>query len=155
MPSASPTIPSATGCRKAEGAIQRHAFLARLSLEVEAVRLGVAVRGLRPSLAEIDAVRADPDALPQLVDDWLAADAFGQTVKDMHAELFLLRADTAYQLPVKGILEERGYNQADLHFSTVEAPLEKVFPASDRARDVRDALERWSRQAGGVWAGPR
>ena len=26
---------------------------------------------------------------------------------------------------------------------TVEAPLEKVFPASDRARDVRDAMLRW------------
>src|SRR5262245_32084564 len=31
---------------------------------------------------------------------------------------------------------------------TVEAPLEKVFPASQRARDVRDALETWARGAG-------
>jgi hypothetical protein len=31
---------------------------------------------------------------------------------------------------------------------TVEAPLEKVFPASGRARDVRDALERAARGAG-------
>lgn len=31
---------------------------------------------------------------------------------------------------------------------TVEAPLEKVFPASDRARDVRDVLEREAREAG-------
>lgn len=31
---------------------------------------------------------------------------------------------------------------------TVEAPLEKVFPASQRARDVRDALEGWARAAG-------
>ena len=31
---------------------------------------------------------------------------------------------------------------------TVEAPLEKIFPASDRARDVRDALEREARAAG-------
>lgn len=31
---------------------------------------------------------------------------------------------------------------------TVEAPLEKVFPASGRARDVRDALEREAREAG-------
>ena len=36
----------------------------------------------------------------------------------------------------------------DLGVPTVEAPLEKVFPASDRARDVRDALERWAREAG-------
>ena len=31
---------------------------------------------------------------------------------------------------------------------TVEAPLQKVFPASQRARDVRDALETWARDAG-------
>jgi predicted Rossmann fold flavoprotein len=31
---------------------------------------------------------------------------------------------------------------------TIEAPLEKVFPASQRARDVRDALERWAVGAG-------
>ena len=37
---------------------------------------------------------------------------------------------------------------ATLGVPTVEAPLEKVFPASQRARDVRDALERWARAAG-------
>ena len=31
---------------------------------------------------------------------------------------------------------------------TVAEPLDKVFPASHRARDVRDALERWARGAG-------
>jgi predicted Rossmann fold flavoprotein len=31
---------------------------------------------------------------------------------------------------------------------TLAEPLEKVFPASHRARDVRDALERWARAAG-------
>jgi len=31
---------------------------------------------------------------------------------------------------------------------TVDAPMEKVFPKSDRARDVRDALEREARAAG-------
>ncbi|MBX2796457.1 MAG: DUF1585 domain-containing protein [Myxococcales bacterium] len=68
----------------------------------------------------------DPAALATLVDGWLDGPAFGQTVKDLHAELFLLRADTNFQLPVQGILEDRGYNQADVHFSTVEAPLEFV-----------------------------
>ena len=37
---------------------------------------------------------------------------------------------------------------ARLGVPTVEAPLEKVFPASGRARDVRDALEREAREAG-------
>jgi len=36
----------------------------------------------------------------------------------------------------------------ELGVPTVTAPLEKVFPASQRARDVRDALERWARAAG-------
>ena len=35
-----------------------------------------------------------------------------------------------------------------LGVATVEEPLEKIFPASHRARDVRDALERWARAAG-------
>ncbi len=35
-----------------------------------------------------------------------------------------------------------------LGVETREAPLEKVFPASDRARDVRDAMEQWARDAG-------
>jgi hypothetical protein len=37
---------------------------------------------------------------------------------------------------------------AELGVPTVEAPLEKVFPASQRAKDVRDALEGWARSAG-------
>ena len=36
----------------------------------------------------------------------------------------------------------------ELGVETVEAPLEKVFPRSGRARDVRDALARWAREAG-------
>lgn len=36
----------------------------------------------------------------------------------------------------------------ELGVATVEAPLDKVFPASDRARDVRDALEGWARGRG-------
>jgi predicted Rossmann fold flavoprotein len=37
---------------------------------------------------------------------------------------------------------------AELGVETVEAPLEKVFPKTGRARDVRDALEREARAAG-------
>jgi len=35
-----------------------------------------------------------------------------------------------------------------LGVATVEAPLEKVFPASQRAKDVRDALVRWAGSGG-------
>ncbi len=90
------------------------------------VRSSLTLRGIRPSLAELEQVEADPSAVDTLVDAWLASDDFGETVKDLHAELFLVRADTTYQLPVLGLLTERGYSQADLHHSTVEAPLELV-----------------------------
>ncbi len=35
----------------------------------------------------------------------------------------------------------------ELGVETSEAPLEKVFPTSGRARDVRDALQRWATEA--------
>src|SRR5688500_5840302 len=86
------------------------------------VRASMAVRGLRPFIDEIDRIAADPDALGGLVDGWMSSDAFGAMIEDLHAELYLLRADTNYQLPVMGILADRGYNQADLHQSTVDGP---------------------------------
>lgn len=66
-----------------------------------------------------------------------AAALFGKA-----AERFLLPA--LWQLPPTAVRER--FHQ--LGVPTVEAPLEKVFPASDRARDVRDALERAAREAG-------
>src|SRR5688572_28200446 len=85
-------------------------------------RASMAVRGIPASLDEIRSIQQDPDALTGLVEGWLGSEAFGDTVEDLHAELYLLRADTNYQLPVMGPLEERGYDQADVHFSTVSAP---------------------------------
>lgn len=98
----------------------------RLSPAEHLARASLAVRGLRPSVAELEAVRTDPEALEGLVDQWLASDAFGATVEDLHAELYLLRDDTNYQLPVRGIVQEKGFDQGDLHFSTTAAPLKLV-----------------------------
>ncbi len=89
-------------------------------------RASMAVRGLRPSLDEIAQIEADPASLGGMLDGWMTGDAFAETIKDLHAELYLLRADTNFQLPVAGIVEQGGYSQGDLHRSTVEAPLELV-----------------------------
>ena len=67
-----------------------------------------------------------------------AARLFGK-----QGERFLRRALRA--LPPQAVRERFD----SLGVPTVEAPLEKVFPASDKARDVRDALVSWA-QAGGV-----
>lgn len=90
------------------------------------VRVSMALRGLRPSQAEIDAVRADPAAIDGIVDAYVQSPEFGETIKDLHAELLLLRTDTQFQLPVEGPLEEMGANQADIYYSTTESPLRFV-----------------------------
>lgn len=88
------------------------------------VRASVAVRGTRPTVEEIEAVRVDPDALEGLVAGWLDSPEFGRTVRDMWAEILLLRNDTFNQLPALGPLEGRDLD--DLYQGTVEEPLALV-----------------------------
>ena len=90
------------------------------------VRASLTLRGIRPSPDEVQLVADDPSQLEVLVDEWLESEHFGETVKDLHAELFLLRTDTTFQLPVLGTLADEGYTQSQVHYSTVEAPLELV-----------------------------
>jgi hypothetical protein len=87
-----------------------------------AVRASVALRGLRPSADELAMVEADPSSLADLVDAWVASEAFGDTVTDYHAELLLVRADIIEPLPPLGPLE--GYNLHEMSASLAEAPLE-------------------------------
>ncbi|QDU67503.1 NAD(P)/FAD-dependent oxidoreductase [Engelhardtia mirabilis] len=70
-----------------------------------------------------------------------AAALFGK-----EAERFLLPA--LWNLPPAAVRER--FHQ--LGVPTVEAPLEKIFPASGRAKDVRDAMEAAARAAGAsIW----
>jgi len=85
------------------------------------VRASVAVRGTRPSLDELSQVEADPDALPALVDVWLQSPEFGETIRDLHAEMLLVRADTLPQFPALGALA--GLSLAEVHASVSEEPL--------------------------------
>lgn len=104
------------------------------------VRASMAIRGIRPSIAEINQVEDDPASLPTLVDGWLESEEFLETVEDLHAELFLLRDDTNYQLPVMGPLIEAGYNQADLYDSTVAAPTKLVREVVEENRAYSEIL---------------
>jgi hypothetical protein len=85
------------------------------------VRASMAIRGVRPSLADLEQVRADPETLSALVDGYVEDPLFGETVKDLAAELLLIRADVIDQLPAIGPL--RGYEMAAMHEATAEAPL--------------------------------
>jgi hypothetical protein len=84
------------------------------------LRASMALRGLRPSADDWDELAADPGALEAIVDRYLDSDAFGLTIRDMHAETFLMRSETV-QLPTLGPLA--GQNRGDVNRSLAEAPL--------------------------------
>jgi len=100
------------------------AGVVRLLPEEHLVRASIALRGLRPTVAELDAVRADPAQLEVLVHQYVQSPEFGLTIKDMWAEVLLLRNDTFLQLPALAELE--GYNLNQIYQSTTNEPLELI-----------------------------
>jgi hypothetical protein len=57
------------------------------------VRASMDLRGLRPSLAELDAVEADPSAYEALVDEYLQSPEFLERVKDVYDDALLVRRE--------------------------------------------------------------
>jgi len=53
-------------------------------------RASMALRGIRPAVRELQAVAADPAALPALVDRYLASSEFATTIRELHNEVLLL-----------------------------------------------------------------
>lgn len=93
---------------------------ASLALAARVARTSLALRGVRPSLAELDAVASDPDTLPELVDGWLDAPGFGETVRELHDEAWGIRSDYS-PVPASGTLA--GVEMGRLKQSLFEAPL--------------------------------
>lgn len=58
-------------------------------------RWSLDTRGVRPAVADLDAVAADPDAAYDLLDDYLADPRFGDVVASGFAPAWLTRADEA------------------------------------------------------------
>lgn len=89
------------------------------------LRISMALRGVRPSLAEFDTVAAEPDALPGIVDQYLADPLFAETVKDLYAEALLLRTQlNPSMLAYKGPL--LGLDDSTYLASTPEEPLRLI-----------------------------
>jgi hypothetical protein len=91
------------------------------------VRASMALRGIRPSLADIVAVEHDPGALPGLVDGYLDSPRFGETLRDLHNEAFLAMPDYFYYpagfQPIGAIADEDLYA---INRSVMEAPLRLI-----------------------------
>jgi hypothetical protein len=56
-------------------------------------RISLALRGTRPTLADLEAVSADPNVLPAIVDRYLDSPAFAETIKELHNETLLMRIE--------------------------------------------------------------
>ncbi len=69
---------------------------AQLSAGKVLQRLSLDLRGVRPSIAEIEAVEADPAALDGLIDAYLHDVRFGGRVRDLFSTIYLTRSDYFY-----------------------------------------------------------
>jgi hypothetical protein len=87
------------------------------------VRASMALRGIRPTMDELLAVEADPEALPGLVDAYLASPEFGEAVRHMHDVWLLADVDNNYYpmgFPARDAL--RGRDAWAINESVSEAP---------------------------------
>lgn len=97
-----------------------------LTPEAHLMRVAVALRGARPSAAELAAVRADPNAIAAIVDGYLATPEFGAMVRDVWNEALLLRVDiNRFVLPAVGPLADRG-SEAEYLRDVSEEPLRLI-----------------------------
>lgn len=91
------------------------------------IRVSMALRGMRPSPADVEAVEDDPAALGDIVDTYLDSPAFGETVMSLHNEALLVEPDYAYYpagFPNIGPLEGRDFYQ--VNSDIMRAPLRLI-----------------------------
>lgn len=99
----------------------------RLSPTEHLVRASMAIRGVRPGIAEIEAVEADPGALPSIVDYYLTTDEFGATVRDVWAEGLLLGiAADSFPAGFAAVGELADRTTHEINVSIIEAPLRLI-----------------------------
>ncbi len=88
-------------------------------------RASMALRGIRPQIADLEAVAADPTQLPAIVDRYLASPAFGATIKELHNETLLLRIEQPqFTFPAIGPLA--GITATELNGSVFDEPLRLI-----------------------------
>lgn len=59
-------------------------------------RASLDLRGVRPSVAEVEAVEADPAALDAMIEGFFESDRFGERVRDLFSTIYLTRSDYFY-----------------------------------------------------------
>lgn len=100
-----------------------------LSAVDHAIRASLAIRGLRPTIGELERVADDPAALDDLVDAWLDSPAFAETIKDLHDDHLMVRSRGGLLFPPwppLDALPEREQDVAAINQAIMEAPLELI-----------------------------
>lgn len=83
----------------------------------------MALRGTRPSLEDLDRVQDDPTSLPEIVDEYLVSEQFGEVVRDLHNDAFLQDAEI-FEMEAVGPLE--GESPARIAESVLQGPLRLI-----------------------------
>lgn len=88
-------------------------------------RASMALRGIRPSVEELQTVDSDPAQLPAIVDRYLESPQFAETIKELHNETLLLRVEQGtFTFPAIGPLA--GSTAVQLNGSLFEEPLRLI-----------------------------
>lgn len=91
------------------------------------VRASMALRGMRPSVEDLEAVRADASALGAIIDGYLNHDGFGEMVRDLHNEALTARVGAVIYpagFPAVGALSEMDVQR--INVAVTEAPLRLI-----------------------------
>ncbi|NCG17571.1 MAG: hypothetical protein GWP91_00960 [Rhodobacterales bacterium] len=89
------------------------------------IRASIVLRGVRPSVADMDAVVADPTAYEDIIETYLASPEFSTTIGDVYAEVLMMRTDVQAQMPLMGTMADTQYVES-IYKATSESPLKLV-----------------------------
>ncbi len=71
------------------------------------VRVSMALRGVRPSVSDLQAIAADPERLPEFVDDYLSDERFGETIREFANDALLVAIENPYPA-IDGLADQYG-----------------------------------------------
>jgi hypothetical protein len=115
-------------------------------------RISLALRGVRPSVEDLQAVDADPAQLPAIVDRYLSTPEFGATIKDLHNETLLMRLEQpTFTLPALG--PAAGSTFLQMSQSVFEEPLRLIEDVVMHDQPYTDIVTANYTMADGIVAG--
>lgn len=87
------------------------------------VRVSMALRGKRPSVADLDLVEEDPDVLAEVVDRYLDSEEFGEVIRDLHNDTLLVDAEI-FEMEAVGPLADE--SPSAIAESVLQGPLRLI-----------------------------